>query len=126
LFDGYVYDARTKSYQGLWLDLRALAADVTIANASAIIQAMSLVSLLAEAPSSAEIHLATAEYTQDRRAGERSHRRVSMKNAELLPEALRMLAPRTGLQAESMRTGYELVEILRKRGMTAPDHIGEI
>ncbi|MEO6419648.1 MAG: hypothetical protein ABIP39_09595, partial [Polyangiaceae bacterium] len=121
LFDGYVYDAQTKSYQGLWLDLRALASDVTIPNASAILQAMSLVTLLEEAPSTAEIHLSTMEYTQDRRAGERSHRRISLKNAALLPEALRMLAPRTGAAAESSRTGWELVEILRKRGMiTAP------
>ncbi len=126
LFDGYVYDARTKSYEGLWLDLRSLAADVTIANATAILQAMSLVSVLEEAPSTAEIHLSTMEYTQDRRAGERSHRRVSLKNAELLPEALRMLAPRTSLAADPIRTGFELVEILRKRGVITPERLAKI
>jgi hypothetical protein len=126
LFDGYVYDARTKSYQGLWLDLQALSTDLSIPNASAVIQAMFFVSVLSELPRTTEIHLSTAEYTKDRRAGERSHRRVSVKNAELLPEALRMLAPRSAFEADAKHTGSELVEILAKRGMIDPARLKKI
>lgn len=116
LFDGYVYDAHTKSYQGLWVDLQALATDLNVPNASAVMQAMSLVSLLADSPRKAELHLSTADYTRDRRVGERSHRRVSMKNAELLPDALRMLALRKAFEADATHTGSELLEILGERG----------
>jgi hypothetical protein len=104
LFDGAVYRAESDSYEGAWLDLRALAAAVNRASASATLQALHLATALHEVARSTPLHLSTGNATRDRRPGERTHRRVVLEGALDLPDALRKLAPNPrGVELDPLR-----------------------
>src|ERR1700722_4273156 len=59
VFDGAVYRAAVGLYEGMWLDLRALASDLQ-APAALLIQVLHLAAALAELPESTAVHLLTA------------------------------------------------------------------
>jgi hypothetical protein len=92
LFDGAVYRAASQTYEGAWLDLRALADALTRASAAGALQALHLAAALHEVAASTPLHLSTANATRDRRPGERTHRRVTLDGAAELPDALRRLS----------------------------------
>ncbi|MDP9000069.1 MAG: hypothetical protein M3O46_08160 [Myxococcota bacterium] len=93
LFDGAVYRASDKTYEGAWLDLRSLAAALPGRVGSAALQALHLAAALSEVARSTPLHLSTVNATRDRRPGERTHRRVTFEGMRDLPNVLRNLAP---------------------------------
>ena len=95
LFDGYLFDAAAGTYAGAWLNLVALAADVALPDARALMQAFFLASLLGEHGADEPVILATAEVTAHRRPGERTFKRVSLEEPHALAAALQGLEPRT-------------------------------
>jgi hypothetical protein len=125
LFDGGVYDAELRRYEGRFIDLPALALDVEISRATTLMQALSLVALLREVDPKTALVLTTHDYSAERRPGERSYRRVPLEHAVNLPQALRSLAAR-GKQAPSLDreqgpTREELVVALQERVAACSD-----
>lgn len=94
LFDGMVFDETHNRYSGTFLDLAALAEDLEIENAHALLHALYLVAELEGEDESAEVRLSTFDYTKERRAGERTYRRVRFDQANELPLRLRELGRR--------------------------------
>src|SRR4029077_3056624 len=92
-FDGAVYRAASQTYEGTWLDLRALSSAFGRADASGALQGLFLAAALEEVARSTPLHLSTSNATRNRRPGERTHRRVIVERREELPDALRGLAP---------------------------------
>jgi hypothetical protein len=93
LFDGAVYRAASRTYEGTWLDLRALATALGRADAPTALQCLFLATALEEVSRSTPLHLSTTNATRNRRPGERTHRRVAVQGADDIPNALRKLAP---------------------------------
>jgi hypothetical protein len=94
LFDGAIYRSRSSYYEGAWLDLAALSAHLSFPGAPIFLQVLHLVSALSEVAASTTVHLSTADSTQSRRAGERTHTRVDLEGALRMPDALARLTPR--------------------------------
>jgi hypothetical protein len=94
LFDGAIYRSRSSYYEGAWLDLAALSAQLSIPGAPIFLQVLHLVSALSEVAASTTVHLSTADSTQKRRAGERTHSEVALEGALRMPDALARLTPR--------------------------------
>ncbi|MGO9712953.1 MAG: hypothetical protein ACLQBL_29100 [Polyangiaceae bacterium] len=117
LFEGRVWQAAAKKYEGGWLDVAALAEDSGVNGAARAIQELYLATLLAEAPPDSTVYLTTTEFTAGRRPGERTHRRVSLANVGNMPEAIRALAerhePRSPREAGPSRA--ELLHSIRRR-----------
>jgi len=126
LFEGGVFDATAQLYEGVWLDLRALAAALPVPRASIAIQALHLAAVLAEMPDEAPVHLSTRAALAARRPGERTHHRVSISHAYDLPAAIAALSPRvTHVDVEDPARDRarraELVRRLRARSVSAGD-----
>ena len=92
LFDGAIYRASTKTYEGVWLDLRSIASALP-PSAAALLQALHLAAAIAEVARNTPLHLSTANATRDRRPGERTHRRVRLDGVGEILSALRSLRP---------------------------------
>ncbi len=114
LFQGRIWSAETKTYEGVWLDLRALA-DQLGEGAAAAMQLFHLVALLHEVPDDAEVFLATLSITRDQRSGFRSHKRVSLADVDVWAQRIAQLAASSsgGTLHES---GPNRVEILDEIG----------
>ncbi len=93
IFDGAIFSAASQRYEGAWLDLRMLAGALSLAAASAALQALHLCAALSEVAPSTPLHLATAAATRHRRPGERTHQRVPLESVSAIPAALRKLPP---------------------------------
>jgi hypothetical protein len=123
LFEGKVLDAATGRYEGGWLDLQALAEDLMSPRVAAAMQAAHLAALLFEMPDEVRVYLSTQDYSQTRRAGERSYRRVPLDHVVSLPRELRTLAaaPPPGRVAERDRgpRASELIALVRTRANVA-------
>ncbi len=113
LFQGRIYQAEAKTYDGVWLDLRVLGEQLGDGGAVAM-QLFHLISLLHEAPDDADVFLGTLGVTRPKPAGFRSHRRVSL-SGETWAERIALLASRFagGTLHES---GPSRVEILDELG----------
>ncbi|HEX4446385.1 MAG TPA: hypothetical protein VH044_06610, partial [Polyangiaceae bacterium] len=90
LFDGAVYSASAQRYEGVWLDLRALSAELVLPSAPVVLQALHLASALAEVPPTTPLLLSTSA---TRRPSERTHYRMILEGTRWLLEALRRLGP---------------------------------
>ncbi|MEI7892328.1 MAG: hypothetical protein WCI05_04525 [Myxococcales bacterium] len=112
LFAGRVYDMALHTYLGAWLDLAVLAQDTKMPRATTALQALHLVSLLADTPDDAPVFLSTAAYTSERRPGVRTLRRVSLDHAVDLPDALRALAEKPVETVPEREFGPLRVEVL--------------
>jgi hypothetical protein len=97
VFDGAVYRAASRNYEGTWVDLRALALALGREDAAGVLQGLFFAAALDEVARSTPLHLSTANATRNRRPGERTHRRVFIAGADDVPNALRKLAPREAL-----------------------------
>ncbi len=117
LFEGRTWNAKTKKYEGAWLDVDALAADLGLDGAARAFQHLFLASLLSEVAPEAPVYLTTSEYTAGRRPGERTHRRVSLGRVGEMPEAIRRLAEKRLARPprEKGPTRLELLEEVRGR-----------
>jgi hypothetical protein len=125
LFDGGIYDAELRRYEGRWLDLPALALDVEISRATTLMQAFALIALLHEVDPQTAVVMTTRDYSAERRPGERSYRRVPLEHAVNLPQALRSLAAR-GRQTPSPErdkgpTTEDLLAALQQRSVMCAD-----
>ncbi len=114
LFQGRIFQTDTKTYDGVWLDLRVLSEQLGDGAAEAM-QLFHLVSLLHEAPDDADVFLGTLAVTRVKPAGFRSLRRISMSAMETWAERIALLASRFsgGTLHES---GPSRVEILDELG----------
>lgn len=116
LFEGRVYLATAKSYEGAWLDLAALAFDLGEPGVGIAIQALHLVAVLHDVPENAEVNLATLPFTRNQRPGIRTLKRVNLAVAARLPELFAKLAQRpTVAQREAGPTRVEVLDLLRSR-----------
>lgn len=93
MFEALAYDAPTGRYVGMWLDLDTLAADLDVPDAARALRATYLAALLAPLPANETLFLDTSELSAERRAGERTYRRVELQGAEALVDALAALKP---------------------------------
>ncbi|HEY2516639.1 MAG TPA: hypothetical protein VGI39_37470, partial [Polyangiaceae bacterium] len=75
LFEGRVWQAGARTYEGAWLDVAALANDLAVDGVARVLQSLHLAALLAEVAPEATVYLTTADYAAGRRPGERTHRR---------------------------------------------------
>ncbi len=118
LFDGYVYDAATTTYEGLWLDHTALARDLAFPRAGAILQALGLRALLCEVAPNAEVVLDTLAIMKDGRPGARSYKRPVLTGVARILDAMRALtASVVPLEPRKPRPIVELVQSLRDRAV---------
>ncbi len=117
LFEGRTWNAEAKIYEGGWLEIAALAADTGVEGAARALQALYLAALLHDAKSDAVVLLTTADYTAGRKAGARSHRRVSLAATEKMTEAIRALSEKRGPRTtrEGGATRADLLESVRNR-----------
>lgn len=121
LFDGAVYSASAQRYEGVWLDLRALSAELVLPSAPVVLQALHLASALAEVPPNTPLLLSTSA---TRRPSERTHYRMILEGTRWLLEALRRLGPNPRPSEAQHTTNDERVrEVLlaRVRERAAPD-----
>ena len=95
LFEGAIFSAAAQHYEGAWLDLTSLARALALPAAPLLLQAMHLAAAMSEVQGSTPVHLSTAAATRDRRPGERTHVRLPLDMARMLPEALRRLGPQS-------------------------------
>ncbi|HEY3815630.1 MAG TPA: hypothetical protein VGL81_00585 [Polyangiaceae bacterium] len=125
LLEARTFDAATGVYPGTWLDLGALAADLGVPRAMALLRAASLAALLAEVHEDEQVFLATSELSALRRPGERTFRRVTLGDPKALLDALAALEPRrTRSQDFSADVGlsrHEAVLWLRERAAQVPE-----
>jgi hypothetical protein len=90
IFDGAVYSASAQRYEGVWLDLRALSAALSLPSAPVVLQALHLAAALSEVAPSTTVLLSTSA---TRRPSERGHFRMILDGTRWLLDALRRLGP---------------------------------
>lgn len=123
LFEGRVYLAAAKSYEGAWLDLAALAFDLGEPGVGIAIQALHLVAVLHDVPDHAEVSLNTLPFTRSQRPGIRTLKRIHLTVAARLPELFQKLAQRPpAALREAGPTRVEVLDLLRSRhGNATPE-----
>jgi hypothetical protein len=125
LFDGRAYDPAAERYVGTWLDLPALAgalsSEIEPARAATLLQALHLAALIAERPEDEPVALATVELSMLRRPGERTYKRVSPHEPDVLVRALAKLKRVGDREAPDIGPGRkEIVAWLRARERGLP------
>ncbi|MGH7270716.1 MAG: hypothetical protein ACREJ3_09825, partial [Polyangiaceae bacterium] len=121
LFDGHTFNPATERYEGAWLDLPALAADLGLAEAHSLMQAMHLAALLSERADDDLVVLSTGEASLALRARQRTFKRVIFESPEEIVPALRALRPTQGSTAREPGPGTrEIIARLRARAVGAP------
>ena len=121
LFEGQVFDPGTGLYRGAWLDLPALASDLGLDGAPALLQALHLVALLGERADDEPVALSTFEMMALRRPGERTFRRITLENVGRLVPVMRGLGPSSPRpRTSSGPNRQEVVDRLRERADRAP------
>jgi hypothetical protein len=83
-FEGGAFSARTRTYAGVWLDLRALATACPLAGAAHLLQALHLASVLDDVADDSPVRLLTAALTAGRRPGARTWSRVRFEGTSRL------------------------------------------
>ncbi|HEX3343360.1 MAG TPA: hypothetical protein VHS09_02255 [Polyangiaceae bacterium] len=124
LLESRAFDAETGVYAGTWLDFGALAADLGVPRALAMLRATYLAVELAALPEAEQVFLATSELSAVRRPGERTFRRVTLGDSKALLAALTALQPMRGRGQDAPDTGpsrREAVLWLRERARQAPE-----
>jgi hypothetical protein len=120
LFDGSVFNARTRLYEGMWLDLAELATALGMASAVSALQALHLAAALDEVSGTTAVFMSTANATRGGRPGQRTHHRVTFSSMRSLPRLLGRLSPdRPSAPAppdEERRRAEVLLTRVRERG----------
>ena len=123
LLEARSYETTGGRYQGAWLDVDGLARDLGIPHAGAVLQALHLAAILSAAPDDAPVVLQTADEAAVRRPGERTLRRVDLRGARAVVDALPSLRPpprgRPGTEVGPGR--QEVLAWLRDRTQRAPE-----
>src|SRR5262249_55665646 len=95
IFDGYLYDAGARYYEGLTVDLPAVSAALEIRHAPVVFQGIALSCMLRDLQPETMVTLSTIELMSTRRPGERSYRRIVFRDLEEVIGALGALARHT-------------------------------
>jgi hypothetical protein len=115
---------RARAYDGVWLDVGQLALDLAYPGAAMAMQLCGLVTALSELDPNVRVRLHTAPFTESRRPGERTYRRVDLSAVHALPERLHALAQRPPRipERETGPSHVEILDNLRGRALAArPD-----
>ncbi|HEY1958254.1 MAG TPA: hypothetical protein VGH28_21705 [Polyangiaceae bacterium] len=124
-FEGGRFDPETRRYDGVWLDLDALARSCPLADAGLLFQALHLRVAVEEADADAAVRMSTAQLTEDRRPNERTWERTPLENVARLPRVLaQMRVPprtRTSDAIDQAEVREELLRNLRTRSAAAPE-----
>jgi hypothetical protein len=120
LFEGKVYLASARVYEGQWLDLAALTFDLGDPNLARVLQAMHLASVLAEVPDDMDVYLSTLALTQNQRPGVRTFKRVSFGEPGRWPELVAAYAENRppGSVREGGPTRVEVLDWLQVLGQS--------
>ncbi len=124
-FEGGRFEPGAHTYEGTWLDLRALAQACPLSSAGLVLQALHLLLVVEEVPEDVPVRMLTAEATASRKAGTRTWAKVRFEAARRLPWVLRSMrvAPaRPPLLAadDEERLRDSLAASLRDRATAAP------
>lgn len=120
-FEGGVFRASSRTYQGAWLDLEALVAACSLPSAAELFQAMHLRQVLDEVADDVPVRLLTANATRAMRAGGRTGHSIAFTAAPELPRILRGLGmpPRKKAFDDADEVREELLRNLRARSAVA-------
>jgi hypothetical protein len=125
-FEGAVFDAKSRTYQGAWLDVAALARACPLRDAALLLQAIHLCQVLDEIADDVPVRLLTVNATGDLRAGERTWTKVHLETARRLPAVLRAMRVPARSKQESADDGEVREDLLRSlRGRSAGSKIAE-
>ena len=123
-FEGGRFDPETRRYDGVWLDLDALARSCPLENAALLFQALHLRLAVEEADADAAVRMNTAQLTESLRPNERTWERTSLENVSRLPRVLaQMRVPqrtRTSDAIDQVEVREELLRNLRLRSAAKP------
>lgn len=111
LFEGRVYLAAAKAYEGAWLDLASLAFDLGEPRIGIAIQALHLVAALSEADENADVYLSTLPFTRSQRPGIRTLKRIDLSACVRIPALFERLVGRTS-GVSPREAGPTRVEVL--------------
>jgi hypothetical protein len=118
------FDAAQGRYAGTWLDLNALAADLGLPLALALLRATGLAAQLSELPAEAPVALDTSELTALRKPGERTFKRIALSEVDGLRQAVATLVPRAAGGSEELASAgpsrAEVLAWLRDRALQRP------
>jgi hypothetical protein len=120
-FEGGVFRASTRTYQGAWLDLEALVTACPLQSAAQLLQAVHLTQVLDEVADDVPVRLLTAQAATSLRAGERTWRAIDLESASRLPQvlgAMRVPARKKAID-EAGEVREELLRNLRARSSGA-------
>jgi hypothetical protein len=120
-FEGGVFRAKARSYEGTWLDLEALVAACPLRSTAELLQAMHLSLVLEEVLGDVPVRLLTANATRAKRAGQRTALRISFEAAPQLARILGTLRvpPRKRAIDDGDEVREELLKNLRARSVAA-------
>ncbi len=90
LFDGAVYSAAAQRYEGVWVDLRAFSAALSLPSAPVVLQALYLAAALSEVAPTTPVLLSTSA---TRRPSERGHFRMILDGTRWIIDALNRVGP---------------------------------
>jgi len=124
MLESLAYDAQTGRYAGTWLDLGALVGDLALPDAARALRATYLAAFLAPLPGETPLFLDTSELAAERRAGERTYKRVELQGATALVDALASHKPVRGRSMAPAAPGpskANVVEWLRSRAERSPE-----
>lgn len=122
LFQSKAYDSAQRAYQGVFLELAALARDLNVEHAGCTLQALYLATILETEPDDTTLLLSTDACTKGGKPGARTFKRPSFADIQRLANALGGLAhkaPKPVIQEELPRA--DVVAFLRARAEVAPD-----
>ncbi len=123
-FEGGKFDATTRRYEGVWLDLDALARSCPLPDAALLFQALHLRVAVEEIGADAAVRMSTASLTEARKPNERTWERTSFEHIRRLPRVLaQMRVParsRVSDAIDQAEVREELLRNLRTRSATSP------
>lgn len=122
LFQADHYDANTRTYRGVFVDLPTLVADLDMPAAPVALQALYLSMLLEAEADETTVFLSTDAWTKQRKPGERTHRRANTTAVKDIRTALGDLAgldPRPVIKEQLPRA--DVIAFVRSRAEAAVD-----
>jgi hypothetical protein len=111
LFEGRTYVLASGTYEGTWIDLPSLAADLGLPSASVALQLVGLCAALLDVAKDTPLRLSTARVALEKPVGWRSHRRVDAPVRDL-PRALQDLARAPAKRVGGFDDGPSRIELL--------------
>lgn len=112
-FEGGRYRAGRRRYTGTWFDLDAFAQSCPLPDAAIFLQSLHLLLALEEVDENVPVRLLTADATEEGRSGGRTWHKVSLAEAQNLPQVVRSMPVPTRSVDPSLDEAEFREEILR-------------